>query len=87
MLNLLYNKKLKVMTKNEFLEKWCLNELFMYTNNDFEMTLLSNLSDLQEMNDCNDKEGINIKVKALKEFIMDFYEATPRRVVIDYIEQ
>ncbi len=74
MLNLLYNKKIKkVMTKNEFLEKWGLPEIMIETNTDFKMMILSNISSIQENGDIT-------KLDVLKEFISDFYSSQPKNV-------
>ena len=52
------------------------------TNTDFKMILLSNLSDIQVSSD----EGYNPQksINAIKEFIIDFYDAQTKRVFIDY---
>ena len=77
-LNLLYNKKIKkVMTKNEFLEKWSLPEVMIETNTDFKQMLLTNISHFKY---CKDSEEIEKRANALKEFVSDFYSAQPNNV-------
>lgn len=70
------------MTQKEFTDKHNIIEGMLETNTDFKMILLSNLSDLQVSSD----EGYNPQksINAIKEFIIDFYDAQPKQVFIDY---
>ena len=70
------------MTKQEFLNKWKLDEMFVDTNTDFKQTLLSNISDF---NNCRTEGEINERVDKLKEFIIDFYAAQPKNVLTDWL--
>jgi len=69
-------------TKEQFMEKYNIIEGMLETNTDFKMILLSNLSDIQVSSD----EGYNPQksINAIKEFIIDFYDAQPKNVIIDY---
>jgi len=70
------------MTKKQFTEKHNIIDGILKTNSDFKMILLSNLSDLQIRSD----EGYNPQrsINAIKEFIIDFYDAQPKGVLIDF---
>jgi len=69
-------------TKEQFMEKYNIIEGMLETNTDFKMILLSNLSDIQVSSD----EGYNPQksINAIKEFIIDFYDAQTKQVFIDY---
>jgi hypothetical protein len=70
------------MTKQEFLNKWGIDEVFVMTNNDFKQTLLSNIDNIRNSR----TEGeINEYVDKIKEFIIDFYSAQPKNVLTDWL--
>jgi len=78
------------MTQQEFLEKWNISEDMIRTNSDFKMILMSNLSDLQFKCDV----GYNVHtleshmqndINQIKSFIIDFYDAQPKSVDIDFL--
>ena len=69
------------MTKQEFLNKWGIDEMFVDTNTDFKQTLLSNIDNIRNSR----TEGeINEYVDKVKEFIIDFYSAQPKNVLTDW---
>lgn len=70
------------MTKQEFLNKWKLDEMFVDTNTDFKQTLLSNINDF---NNCRTEGEINERVDKIKEFIIDFYSSQPKNVLTDWL--
>jgi hypothetical protein len=67
------------MTQTEFLEKY--NSLDIESHGDFEMTLLSNLSDLQLI---NGDQKVNTYINSIKLFIMDFYDAQNKKQLINF---
>jgi len=70
------------MTKQEFLNKWGIDEFYVATNNDFKQTLLSNIDNIRNSR----TEGeINEYVDKVKEFIIDFYSAQPKNVLTDWL--
>jgi len=70
------------MTKQEFLNKWGIDEMFVDTNTDFKQTLLSNIDNIRNSR----TEGeINEYVDKVKEFIIDFYSAQPKNVLTDWL--
>jgi hypothetical protein len=70
------------MTKQEFLNKWGIDEFYVMTNNDFKQTLLSNIDNIRNSR----TEGeINEYVDKVKEFIIDFYAAQPKNVLTDWL--
>jgi len=70
------------MTKQEFLNKWGIDEVFVMTNTDFKQTLLSNIDNIRNSR----TEGeINEYVDKVKEFIIDFYSAQPKNVLTDWL--
>jgi hypothetical protein len=70
------------MTKQEFLNKWKLDEMFVDTNTDFKQTLLSNIDNIRNSR----TEGeINEYVDKVKEFIIDFYASQPKNVLTDWL--
>jgi len=70
------------MTKQEFLNKWGIDEMFVDTNTDFKQTLLSNIDNIRNSR----TEGeINEYVDKIKEFIIDFYSAQPKNVLTDWL--
>ena len=70
------------MTKQEFLNKWKLDEMFVDTNTDFKQTLLSNIEDIKNSRTVGE---IDERVDKLKEFIIDFYAAQPKNVLTDWL--
>ena len=66
------------MTKQEFLDKWKLHEMFVDTNTDFKMMLLSNIEDMRLCS--NNEQELNNRIDSLKRFIIDFYSAQPKNV-------
>ena len=70
------------MTKQEFLNKWGIDEMFVDTNTDFKQTLLSNIDNIRNSR----TEGeINEYVDKIKEFIIDFYASQPKNVLTDWL--
>jgi len=70
------------MTKQEFLNKWGIDEFYVATNTDFKQTLLSNIDNIRNSR----TEGeINEYVDKIKEFIIDFYSAQPKNVLTDWL--
>jgi hypothetical protein len=70
------------MTKQEFLNKWEIDEMFVDTNTDFKQTLLSNIDNIRNSR----TEGeINEYVDKIKEFIIDFYASQPKNVLTDWL--
>jgi hypothetical protein len=70
------------MTKQEFLNKWGIDEMFVDTNTDFKQTLLSNIDNIRNSR----TEGeINEYVDKVKEFIIDFYASQPKNVLTDWL--
>lgn len=69
------------MTKQEFLNKWKLDEMFVDTNTDFKQTLLSNIEDIKNSRTVGE---IDERVDKIKEFIIDFYAAQPKNVLTDW---
>jgi hypothetical protein len=70
------------MTKQEFLNKWGIDEVFVMTNTDFKQTVLSNIEDIK----YSRTEGeISERVDKVKEFIIDFYAAQPKNVLTDWL--
>jgi hypothetical protein len=67
------------MTREEFFTTY--NSLTIESHDDFEMTLLSNLSDLQSI---NEDEKVNTYINAIKLFIMDYYSAQPKGQLINF---
>ena len=67
------------MTQTEFLEKYDL--IYFESHGDFEMTLLSNLSDLQLI---NGDQKVNTYINSIKLFIMDFYDAQNKKQLINF---
>ena len=67
------------MTREEFFTTY--DSLAIESHDDFKMTLLSNLSDLQSI---NGDQKVNTHINAIKLFIMDFYSAQPTRQLINF---
>jgi hypothetical protein len=67
------------MTREEFFTTY--DSLAIESHDDFKMTLLSNLSDLQSI---NEDEKVNTYINSIKLFIMDFYSAQPKRQLINF---
>jgi hypothetical protein len=67
------------MTREEFFTTY--DSLAIESHDDFEMTLLSNLSDLQSI---NGDQKVNTHINAIKLFIMDFYSAQPKGQLINF---
>lgn len=67
------------MTREEFFTTY--DSLAIESHDDFKMTLLSNLSDLQSI---NGDQKVNTHINAIKSFIMDFYNAQPKRQLINF---
>jgi hypothetical protein len=70
------------MTKQEFLNKWGIDEVFVMTNNDFKQTVLSNIEDIKYSRTVGE---IDERVDKVKEFIIDFYAAQPKNVLTDWL--
>jgi len=67
------------MTREEFFTTY--DSLAIESHDDFKMTLLSNLSDLQSI---NGDQKVNTHINAIKLFIMDFYSAQPKGQLINF---
>ena len=67
------------MTREEFFTTY--DSLAIESHDDFKMTLLSNLSDLQSI---NGDQKVNTHINAINLFIMDFYSAQPKRQLINF---
>ena len=67
------------MTREEFFTTY--NSLTIESHDDFKMTLLSNLSDLQSI---NENEKVNTYINSIKLFIMDYYNAQPKGQLINF---
>ena len=70
------------MTKQEFLNKWKLDEMFVDTNTDFKQTILSNIEDIKYSRTVGE---IDERVDKIKEFIIDFYSSQPKNVLTDWL--
>ena len=70
------------MTKQEFLNKWEINEAFVSTNTDFKQTILSNIEDIKYSRTVGE---IDERVDKIKEFIIDFYSSQPKNVLTDWL--
>ena len=78
-----FNLKIdKDMTKQEFLNKWKLDEMFVDTNTDFKQTILSNIEDIKNSRTVGE---IDERVDKIKEFIIDFYSSQPKNVLTDWL--